>query len=58
MEEGWAVELRQATRDAGAAYFMKQLGGYPDKRGREKALLGGRIWRELPPIAETRPAGA
>jgi protein gp37 len=57
MDEAWAVELREATHQAGAAYFMKQLGGYPDKRGREKALLGGKIWRELPPISETLPAG-
>lgn len=55
MDEEWAMELKDATHDAGAAYFVKQLGGYPDKRGKDKALLNGRIWRELPPIAKLTP---
>jgi len=57
MDEGWAAELRDETLAAGAAYFVKQLGGYPDKRGKEKAVLDGQVWRELPPIAGTVPGG-
>lgn len=48
MNEAWARELRDATHDAGGAFFLKQLGGYPDKRGKDKARLDGRLWRELP----------
>lgn len=48
MDEAWARELRDATHGAGAAFFLKQLGGYPDKRGHHKAVLDGRLWRELP----------
>jgi protein gp37 len=55
MAEDWATELRDATHDAGAAYFVKQLGGYPDKRGKEKAVLDGRTWRELPAVAQSAP---
>jgi protein gp37 len=48
MNEAWARELRDATRDADIAFFLKQLGGYPDKRGADKAVLDGQLWRELP----------
>ncbi len=55
MDVGWARELRDAASDAGAAFFLKQLGGHPDKRGKEKAVLDRRPWRELPAIAHTTP---
>jgi protein gp37 len=29
----WAREIRDTAREAGTLYFLKQLGGYPDKRG-------------------------
>jgi protein gp37 len=56
MELVWVRELRDAAAASDVAFFLKQLGGYPDKRGKEKALLDGRLWRELPPIAATIPA--
>jgi protein gp37 len=31
-------------------FFLKQLGGHPDKRGGDKALLDGRLWHEMPPL--------
>jgi protein gp37 len=37
-------------------FFLKHVGGHPDKRGKDKALLDGRLWHELPPIAESVPA--
>lgn len=55
MDLVWAAELKEQTHDAGAAYFLKQLGGHPDKRGKERALLEGRLWHELPPIAAKVP---
>lgn len=56
MDLGWARELRTSAHDAGVSYFLKQLGGWPDKRGKEKALLDGKRWLELPPIADATPA--
>jgi protein gp37 len=39
-------------------YFLKQLGGHPDKRGGDKALLDGRLWHEMPPLRAPEPAQA
>lgn len=47
-DETWLRELRDACRDAGVAFFLKQLGGRGDKRGGNKALLDGELVRELP----------
>ena len=38
----WFEDLRDQCRRAGVAFFLKQLGGHPSKRGGEKAILGGR----------------
>ena len=46
--EDWIRELRDACSESSAAFFLKQLGGFPDKRGGDKALLDDRLWRELP----------
>jgi protein gp37 len=48
MRLGWATELREECHEIGMAFFLKQLGGWPDKRGHEKALLDGRRWTEMP----------
>lgn len=48
MELGWAASLLEQCRAAGVPFFLKQLGGWPDKRGGDKALLQGRLWREIP----------
>ncbi|TMC05465.1 MAG: hypothetical protein E6J41_22050 [Chloroflexi bacterium] len=29
-------------------FFLKQLGGHPDKRGRDRAVLDGFAWRFMP----------
>ena len=47
-ETAWFEDLRDQCVHAGVAFFLKQLGGHPSKRGGEKALLGGRRWIELP----------
>ncbi|MBI4312500.1 MAG: phage Gp37/Gp68 family protein [Chloroflexi bacterium] len=44
----WASGIREQCQAAGVPYFLKQLGGVIDKRGHDKALLEGRLWRELP----------
>jgi protein gp37 len=45
----WIRELRDACAERGTAFFLKQLGGHPDKRGKERALLDGHLYRALPP---------
>jgi protein gp37 len=44
----WFEDLRDQCEAAGVAFFLKQLGGHPSKRGGEHALLDGRRWSELP----------
>ena len=43
-------KLLDQCREFGIAYFMKQLGGWPDKRGGAKAVLDGRRWTERPSV--------
>jgi len=49
----WAREIRDLCIGQGIPFFLKQLGGWPDKRGDEKALLDGRRWTETPPVVTT-----
>ncbi|MBI2297799.1 MAG: phage Gp37/Gp68 family protein [Armatimonadetes bacterium] len=44
----WARDLRDRCLDADVAFFLKQLGGWPDRRHGEAALLDGRLWKEWP----------
>lgn len=44
----WARDLRDACRFTGTAFFLKQLGGHPDKRGGDQAVLDGRRHLEMP----------
>lgn len=48
----WLRELREACASTSAAFFLKQLGGHPDKRGKEKAVLDGRLWHEFPRVGQ------
>lgn len=50
MDLDWARSIRDQCQAAGVKYFLKQLGGHPDKRGHDKALLDGRLWREMPEV--------
>ncbi len=47
----WLRGLRDQCQAAGVPFFVKQLGGHPDKRGHDAALLDGRLWRETPVVA-------
>ena len=47
-ETAWFEDLRDQCAHAQVAFFLKQLGGHPSKRGGTEALLGGRRWIELP----------
>src|SRR5262245_59249774 len=44
----WFLDLRDQCAAAGVAFFLKQLGGHPSKRGGEDAVLDGRRWVEMP----------
>lgn len=51
MPIGWARDLQLQCADFGVAFFLKQLGGHPDKRGGDAARLDGRLHRALPVAA-------
>lgn len=48
MELGWAEWLRDQCWDNDVAFFLKQLGGHPNKRGHEQAVLDGVRYVEMP----------
>jgi len=48
MRLDWARELRDACQTAGVPFFLKQLGGHPNARGHDAAVLDGRRWTETP----------
>jgi len=48
MDLEWARDLRDDCKDAGVAFFLKQLGGWPDKLGGNSAVLDGRRHTEMP----------
>ena len=54
MNLDWARTLRDACVRQGVPFFLKQLGGYPNKRHNEKALLDGKLWRQMPSAATQR----
>ena len=47
-ELDWLRSLRDQCQAQGVPFFLKQLGGFPDKRGHDKAVLDGRAWKEWP----------
>jgi protein gp37 len=50
-ENAWLRDLREQCGRSGVAFFLKQLGGHPSKRGGDQALLDGKRWIELPPVS-------
>lgn len=44
----WLRDLKQACEYTDTAFFLKQLGGHPDKRGGPAALLDGQRYTEMP----------
>ncbi len=43
-----ASALRDAAVLSDVPVFVKQLGGHPDPRSHEKAVMDGRLWQEFP----------
>jgi protein gp37 len=52
----WFRELRDACRQQGTAFFLKQLGGHPNKRGGDDARLDARLHHAMPTHRRARPA--
>ncbi len=48
MDPGWARSLRDQCRGSGTDFFLKQLGGWPDKRGGARAVLDGMRHTAIP----------
>ena len=46
MKSPWVRDLRDAAREAGVAFFFKQIGGLTPKAGGR--ILDGREWNEMP----------
>lgn len=47
----WLLSGVNATLESGASPFVKQLGGFPNARAHEQALLFGRLYKEFPHAA-------
>ena len=48
MDLKWARSLRDQCVGYSVPFFLKQLGGWPDKHGASKAVLDGARWTEMP----------
>ncbi len=48
LELDWLRGIRDYCTQHDVPFFLKQLGGHPDKRANEKAVLDGRLWKEMP----------
>jgi protein gp37 len=53
----WLRDLRDRCGEQGVAFFLKQLGGFPAKRGGADAILDGRLHRHMPGQAEPLKTG-
>lgn len=51
MNADWARALQRQCAANHVAFFLKQLGGFPDKHGHEKAVLDGQRYIEIPGVA-------
>ncbi len=51
MDLAWARSIRDQCHADGIPFFLKQLGGVVDKRGHDRALLDGQLWREVPIVS-------
>jgi protein gp37 len=47
-DDAWFRDLRDQCERAGVAFFLKQLGGHPSKRGGDHAVIDGRRWTLMP----------
>jgi protein gp37 len=55
MDPAWVRPIRDRCLAAGVPFFLKQLGGWPDRRHGEAATLDGRCWKAMPALAPVSP---
>ena len=55
MKEQWVLEIRDACRHSGVAFFFKQWGGFRPKSGGR--TLRGREWNQYPRTPKRRAPG-
>lgn len=48
MDLKWARAIRDRCKESGAAFYFKQIGGFPNPKHRKEALLDGKLYKELP----------
>lgn len=48
MALAWARSIRDQCVEAQVPFFLKQLGGHPNKRGHDAAVLDGQRWIQFP----------
>lgn len=53
----WMRNIRDQCRQSGVEFFLKQLGGHPNRRGHEKALLDGQLWQNVPQTLAVQTTG-
>ena len=58
MDMNWARGLRDQSREAGVAFFLKQLGGRRGKRSGDEAILDGETWMQYPKPMEVNQNAA
>jgi protein gp37 len=46
----WFEDLRDQCLKSNVAFFLKQLGGHPSKRGGEQAVLDSKRWIQMPAV--------
>lgn len=56
MNERWALDIIRWCERESIPVFFKQWGGWPDKRGGDKAVIDGRTWRQFPDVPADGPA--
>jgi len=58
MELDWVRPIRDLCRAKRVPFFLKQLGGFPNKRGHEQAVLDGQRHHEMPELRAGMVAAA
>lgn len=47
-DSDWLRQIRNQCHESDVPFFLKQLGGWPDKRGHDEAVLDGERWVQIP----------
>ena len=56
MDVEWAGQILHQCQATRTPFFLKQLGGTMNKRGKDQAILNGQLWREMPLFPGDQPS--